>query len=199
LSNVGTAYEVDDTGKETVLYTFCSVGVCSDGSGPYGGVVLDAQGNLHGTASGGGALGYGTVFKVDTSDNMTVLYSFAGAPDGEYPVASLALDSEGNLYGTTQEGGNSGCGPWQSCGTVFELDTAGSETVLHRFTGAAGDGGNPWAALALDAKGDLFGTTLYGGNLACNSYGCGTVYFRFHAALFQQPRLISSTGASVPR
>jgi len=174
----GTVFKLDTADNETVLYSFCVQGnPCTDGAGPEAALALDAQGNLYGTASGGGALGHGTVFKVDTSDHMTVLYSFAGLPDGASPVASVVLDAEGNLYGTTFDGGNLGCGPWQNCGTVFELATAGSETVLHRFTGTGGDGGNPWAALALDAKGDLFGTTFDGGNLACNSgYGCGTVF-----------------------
>ena len=174
----GTVFKLDTAGNETVLYSFTGQ---AGGGGPEAGLVLDVQGNLYGTASGGGInncnYGCGTVFKVDPAGNETVLYSFAGAPDGATPLASLVRDAEGNLYGTTFSGGNSGCGPWQRCGTVFKVDTTGSETVLHRFTGLGGDGGNPWAAIALDAKGDLFGTTYDGGNLACNApTGCGTVF-----------------------
>ncbi|MGA9639776.1 MAG: choice-of-anchor tandem repeat GloVer-containing protein, partial [Terriglobales bacterium] len=175
----GTVFKVDTTGKETVLYSFCVQGYpCTDGAGPEAALVRDAQGNLYGTSVGGGALGYGTVFKLDTSDNLTVLYSFAGTPDGFSPVANVVRDAQGNLYGTTFDGGNSGCGAWNSCGTVFKLDTTGNETVLHRFTGLGGDGANPAAGLALDAKGNLYGTTSYGGNIACQYYGyCfGTVF-----------------------
>jgi uncharacterized repeat protein (TIGR03803 family) len=175
----GTVFKVDPaTGQETVLYSFCPQPGCTDGVGPYAVPVLDAQGNLYGTTSGGGALGWGTVFKLDTTGSETVLYSFAGAPDGDGSYAGLVMDAKGNLYGTTPSGGNSGCGVWQWCGTVFKVDTTGSETVLRRFTGTGGDGGNPWTGLAQDAKGNLYGTTLDGGNIACQSYGyCfGTVF-----------------------
>jgi uncharacterized repeat protein (TIGR03803 family) len=162
----GTVFKLDTAGKETVLHSFSG----TDGGGSEAGLVLDAQGNLYGTSTGGGASGYGTVFKVDTSNNLTVLYSFAGTPDGFSPVANVVRDAQGNLYGTTFDGGNSGCGAWNSCGTVFKLDTTGNETVLHRFTGLGGDGGNPGAGLALDAKGNLYGTTFDGGNIACQYY-----------------------------
>src|SRR5271157_685543 len=73
------------------------------------------------------------------AQTYTVLYSFAGGADGAYPVAGLVLDSSGNLYGTTNEGGENGYG------TVFVVDSADKETLLHSFTNRQGDGAYPWA------------------------------------------------------
>jgi uncharacterized repeat protein (TIGR03803 family) len=102
--------------------------------GSYGGypnsVILDSKGNVYGTASGGGASGNGVVFKIDTSGNETVLYSFTGGTDGSIPAwVVLARDSAGNLYGTTAFGGASGNG------VVFRIDTSGNETVLQQLHG----------------------------------------------------------------
>jgi uncharacterized repeat protein (TIGR03803 family) len=166
----GTVFKVDATGNETVLYTFPGTGV--DGSQPQAGLVLDAQGNLYGTTLSGGAYYmYGTVFKVDAAGNETVLHSFGrpGSDDGANPMAGLVRDAQGNLYGTTVNGGH-------CCGTVFKVDSTGRETVLYNFTGG-GDGQEPEAGLVLDAQGNLYGTTYYGGDRTCNaSRGCGTVF-----------------------
>src|SRR5208337_3660269 len=119
----------------TVLYTFCSLSNCTDGANSYAGLVQDAAGNLYGTTLGGGAYGRGTVFKVDTAGTETVLYSFCSVPgclDGWGPEATLVLDAQGNLYGTTGAGGT-GCNG-SGCGTVFEVDNSGTETVLYSFT-----------------------------------------------------------------
>ena len=91
------------------------------------------------------------------AQKYSVLHSFAGGDDGSYPVAGLALDAKGNLYGTTSQGGA------HNYGTVFELESAGIETVLYSFTDTAGDGAYPYASLLRDAKGTLYGTTIYGG------------------------------------
>ena len=118
------------------------------------------------------------------AQTFTVLYSFAGYPtDGGGPEAGLLMDASGNLYGTTTYGGNvngakcAGSG-YIGCGTAFKLDTNGTETVLHNFGGP--DGANPVAGLIMDAKGDLYGTTRFGGMiLYCNgdgSAGCGVVF-----------------------
>jgi len=110
------------------------------------------------------------VFKVDAANTETVLHSFAGgATDGAFPNAGLILDASGNLYGTTTEGGPSGCyhlfyGVIENpCGVVFKLDKTGTETVLYGFTGVP-DGGIPKANLILDAAGNLYGTTAEGGS-----------------------------------
>ena len=134
--------------------------------------MFDASGNLYGTTNGGG-FNDGTVFKltpVTGGWKETVLYRFAGAVnnDGQYPYAGLISDAKGNLYGTTYYGGK------YSCGTVFELSKkSGSwvETNLHVFTGHP-DGCGPYAGLARDSQGALYGTTVYMGAVG----GAGTVF-----------------------
>jgi len=104
------------------------------------------------------------------AQTFTVLYSFAGYPtDGAGPGAGLLEDDVGNLYGTTSFGGNvngAHCGGsgYIGCGTVFKLDTNGVETVLHNFTGP--DGANPLSNLIMDASGNFYGTTRFGGQFA---------------------------------
>ncbi len=106
-----------------------------------------------------------------------VMYTFTGPPDGAAPTGGVP-DAQGNLYGTTAYGGDSACNTPYGCGTVFKFDTTtGKETVLHSFTGTGGDGAGPTAGLVLDAKGNLYGATEYGGDLSCNAPdGCGTVF-----------------------
>jgi uncharacterized repeat protein (TIGR03803 family) len=166
---VGTVFMVDTAGKETVLHSFTGTG--GDGAGPRGGLVRDTQGNLYGTTYQGGDLacsaptGCGTVFKLDTTGKETVLHSFTNDPDGAYPEAGLVQDMQGNLYGTTLQGGSEGAG------TVFKLDTTGKETVLYSFGSAGGDGTFLQAGLLLDSQGTLYGTTYTGG-----THGDGTVF-----------------------
>jgi uncharacterized repeat protein (TIGR03803 family) len=178
----GAVFRIDTSGNETVLYSFCSVDFpsCTDGRGPTD-VIQDSSGNFYGTTEGGGAncvanLGCGTVFKVDTTGKETVLYSFcsvggASCTDGAYPYAGLIQDTAGNLFGTTAQGGKSGC--YLGCGTVFKVDTTGKETVLYTFCSASGctDGATPYAGLIQDAAGNLYGTTDAGG-----AVGQGTVF-----------------------
>jgi uncharacterized repeat protein (TIGR03803 family) len=160
----------------TELYAFNSSGNLSDGGSPEAGVTRDTEGNLYGTTFFGGTgtgcdiyfAGCGTVFKVDTSGTETVLHSFGGAHDGWNPTARLILDAAGNLYGTTGYGGAHGRG------TVFKVDKAGNETIIHSFAGGT-DGDRPNAGLVEDAAGNLYGTTQYGGR-GCDGQGCGTVF-----------------------
>ena len=142
-------FKVDRAGNETVLHSF---GTTGDGSGPNGGLIFDANGNLYGTTAGGGANGKGTVYMFGASGE-TLLYSFTGAADGSYPGAGLTRDSAGNLYGTTGGG---------TAGAVFRLDASGHLTVLYSFTGGA-DGGNPQSSLLLTPAGKLYGTAFSGG------------------------------------
>jgi uncharacterized repeat protein (TIGR03803 family) len=166
----GTVFKLDTTGTETVLHSFPESPL--DGNGPFGGLVRDAAGDLYGTTAGGGASNQGTVFKLDTAGKLTVLYSFAGPPlDGQYPLAGLVRDAAGNLYGTTSLGGAPECNyPW-GCGTVFKLDTTGTETVLHSFTASRLDGALPAGRLVRDAAGNLYGATERGG-----AFRKGTVF-----------------------
>jgi uncharacterized repeat protein (TIGR03803 family) len=165
----GTVFELmPQTGgnwTEAVLHNFNF----NDGDGdfPEAGLALDSAGNLYGTTSSGGVYGYGTVFELTTGSwAETVLHDFdSNGQDGNHPYASLLLDSAGNLYGTTSEGGAYGYG------TVFALTyQAGNwtETILHNFNNDGKDGYSPWAGLAFDASGDLFGATYLGGR---SSYG----------------------------
>ena len=169
-----------------VLYTFTGL---ADVGFPYAGLVRDKEGNLYGTTSLGGDLsvscdanpGCGVVFKVDPMGNQTVLYSFTGGADGGSSSvdSTLIRDEAGTLYGTTGAGGDmSACGGF-GCGVVFKLDSEGTETVLHAFTGGT-DGSNASgldATLVRDGAGNLYGTTYGGGDLsACGGGGCGVVF-----------------------
>jgi uncharacterized repeat protein (TIGR03803 family) len=173
-------------GKFKILHTFTGG---KDGSFPRGGLVLDAAGNLYGTARNGGIMtgcggfGCGVVFKLSPTSQgewkNTVLFAFGGGKAGSNPNGNLVLDAAGNLYGTTPQGnGGSACGGL-GCGTAFELSPTNTNTwtpsILHTFTGGT-DGGTPPPGLTLSA-GTLYGTTEEGGNLNCGvSIGCGTVY-----------------------
>ncbi len=112
---------------------------------------------------------------MDTSNTETVLYTFQNMPDGAYPKAGVIVDSEGNLYGTTSEGGIACQQSQDGCGTVFKITPAGQESVLYRFTGGS-DGGLPTGDLYRDAAGNLYGTTSAGGPYLCQSGGCGVVF-----------------------
>jgi uncharacterized repeat protein (TIGR03803 family) len=166
----GSVFKLDRTGKETLLYRFRGG---TSGDQPVGGVILDKAGNLYGATQSGGTFFDGTVFKLNTAGNKTVLYSFVGGTDGVNPVAGVIADAAGNLYGTTQYGGGVACFG-DGCGTVFKLDRTGKETVLYSFTGGA-DGASPVAGLVRDAAGNLYGTAYFGG-LCSVSGGCGVVF-----------------------
>ena len=166
----GTVFKLDPTGTETVLYRFTGG---ADGEFPSGSLVRDPAGNLYGTTIDGGSSDFGTVFKLDTTGTKTVLHSFTGYPDGNWPWAGLVRDAAGNFYGTTTSGGT-GCATY-GCGTVFKLDPNGVETVLYSFAGGVDDGRSPQAELIRDAAGNLYGTTYAGGGGVCPN-GCGTVF-----------------------
>ena len=158
----GVIYKVDPAGQETVLYTFTGG---ADGGAPLGGLIFGPDGGLFGTTNGYGAPpegeGEGVVFELEASGQYTVLYTFNGEAGGGFPYAGVVRDAEGNLYGTTYQGGGPGCAGF-GCGVVFEVHPGGQEIVLHAFTGYA-DGGNPAAGLALGPGGGLYGTTTGGG------------------------------------
>ncbi len=179
--SAGTVFEIEaGTTDTTKLYSFTG----DDGAQPYAGVTLDAEGDIFGTTGEGGADGYGTVFEIKAgTSTLTTLYSFAGE-DGNYPQGRLALDSAGDIFGTTYFGGSSGQG------TVFEIK-AGTTTVttLYSFTGTGGDGAFPQSGVTLDARGDLFGTTIGGG-----SHRDGTVY-EIKAGTTTATTLVSFNGA----
>ena len=98
----------------------------------------------------------------------TVLYSFTGGTDGAYPDAGVIRDAKGDLYGTTTSGGLNQPACYLGCGVVYKIGTDGTETVLHAFAGYPTDGDRPFATVALDSAGNLYGTTSEGGP---NAYG----------------------------
>ena len=167
----GTVFAIGTSGTGfTVLHGFTN---SPDGSGPYGGLVLDGN-TLYGTTYQGGGAGYGTVFSINTDGlGFTNLYSFSMPllgtnSDGANPYSGLIL-SGGTLYGTTANGGNGGHG------TVFSLNTNGTGfAILHSFSkplsGTNGDGANPYSGLVLS------GNTLYGTAANGGSGGYGTVF-----------------------
>lgn len=172
-SGYGVVYKLDPSGNETVLYSFTGG---ADGANPNN-VIRDWKGNFYGTTNYGGAAagtsGYGVVFKIDSSGNETTLYTFTGGNDGAYPNLNVTLDSLGNLYGTTNNGGTSGVGT-SGYGVVFKVDPSGHETVLHNFTGG-NDGAYP-NGVTRDVKGNLYGAASNGGTSGVGASGYGVVY-----------------------
>jgi uncharacterized repeat protein (TIGR03803 family) len=171
----GTVFELspntDGTWTENSIHIFTC---CSDGSVPYANLIFDTAGNLYGITTNGGAFGSGTVFELTPeaggSWSESLLYSFANSGSGgNIPMGGLVMDSVGNLYGTTSQGGSAGGG------NVFELSPSPGTwniNVLHNFTGN-GDGAVPNAGVIFDTAGNLYGTTGNGGAAKC---ACGTVF-----------------------
>jgi uncharacterized repeat protein (TIGR03803 family) len=173
----GTVFKLalnsDGSWTESILYSFTGG---EDGSAPYyGSLTFDGAGNLYGTTYGGGVQSRGTVFKLaansDGSWTESLLYSFCdltNCVDGGGPLAGVTFDATGNLYGTTEAGGDPNCGKeGAGCGAVFKLtpnlDGSWTESVLYSFTGGK-DGQEPTAGLTFDGMGNLYGTTYFGGH-----------------------------------
>ncbi len=177
----GTVYRMTYNGSSwvyTTLYSFFGV---PDGSGPaFGSLAIGPDRRLYGTTEGGGV--FGTVWSVqpkattcDSSDCLwkdTVLHRFGNGQDGSQPIGGATVDATGNVYGTANLGGASGNG------AVFEVTHTGgnwNETLLYSFTGGA-DAVNPVAGVTLDALGNLYGTSSFGG-----ANGVGAVYTLVHS------------------
>jgi uncharacterized repeat protein (TIGR03803 family) len=201
-SNLGTVFKITTNGT---LFSLSFTNAI-EGAYPQGALVKvgDDNYNYYGTTYRGGgtnaglkAVGFGTVFKVNTTNGvLTTLYSFTDGVDGAYPQAGLALGGDGNLYGTTSSGGltySQG-----GYGTVFKITTNGALTSLYSFTGNA-DGAYPQAALAVGADGNFYGTASSGG-VGYTAGGNGAV-FRIapngtFAAVYAFPGLNDGQGAS---
>jgi uncharacterized repeat protein (TIGR03803 family) len=153
----------------STIYSFAG----TDGLGPDGSLVMDKTGALYGVTYLGGTLGFGSVFQLippavaGGAWTENVLYSFTGGTDGNHPYGALAINTKGDVYGSTEQGGTVNAACPNGCGVVFELAPpateggAWTETVLYSFTGAT-DGGTPNGALALKGT-SLYGTTPIGG------------------------------------
>jgi|HubBroStandDraft_5_1064220.scaffolds.fasta_scaffold46981_1 uncharacterized repeat protein (TIGR03803 family) len=179
LSECGTVFNITREGTLTTLLNFDN----SEGSNPYAGLLLATNGDFYGTATGGAEkCGFvnecGTIFRVTSTGKLTVVYSFCGqtnCADGIWPVAGLIQGTDGNLYGTTQQGGNY-CPYYSgSCGTAFKITPDGKLTTLHQFCAQnppiCTDGAIPLAGLTEGVDGSFYGTTTGGG-----SSGGGTVF-----------------------
>lgn len=150
----GTVFEFDPaSGSLDALVSFDHD---TNGGRPYGRLVFDVDGNLYGTTYQGGPERYGTIFKIDHDTGFfTTLATFNGA-NGRGSHSGLTIDTAGNLYGTTQQGGAN------DLGTIFKLDrSTGVLTTLLSFNGA--NGSYPEAGMIADAAGNLYGTTREGG------------------------------------
>jgi len=179
-SGAGSVFELSPSGSSWTEKTLHSFSGGSDGGTPRGTLILDSSGNLYGTAKLGGANGVGVAYELTKSAFGTwsekVLHNFGAAKDGQYPVGNLIFDTSGNLYGTTEGGGAYGNGTENVGGTAYKLTppakSGGSwtETVIHSF-GNGVDGVSPKANLVLDTVGNLYGTTILGGE-----NGVGTVF-----------------------
>jgi uncharacterized repeat protein (TIGR03803 family) len=177
--NLGVVFELSPSKhgwKETVLHSF--TGGTTDGSGPGAGVIFDTAGNLYGTTYAGGTgsctNGCGTVFELSPSSGgwtETIIQSLAdleqSRPNG------IVFDAAGNLYGATRRGGTWKKCTGGGCGTVFELTPSNgtwTETILYSFKGIP-DGAVPFSGPIVDAEGNVYGTTVFGGK-----YHPGVVY-----------------------
>ncbi len=165
----GTVFELSGADHQTFTTLVSFNG--NNGSGPRGGLTLDASGNLFGTTEGGGADEEGTIFELSGTDHTTLntLFSFSqSGPGGTSPIAGLLIDAAGNLYGTTSGGVDSSP---DLLGSVFKLSSDHTTlTTLYTFTGNS-DGGNPASGLTVDQEGNLYGTTTSAG-----ANGAGVVF-----------------------
>lgn len=155
-----------DQNAESLLYSFCPDGTCSDGSAPQTSLIFDASHNLFGAANEGGAHNAGALFYYDGAEHK--LYDFCSqtnCADGDTPEAGLVLGTSGNLFGTTSKGGAHGKG------VVFKYNDG--EIVLYDFCSLSNcaDGDEPASGLIIDSAGNLYGTTVRGGGA-----GSGTVF-----------------------
>lgn len=190
---------------ETILYSFGTVSY--DGINPYSSLVFDEAGNLYGTTGAGGQFAHGTVFELSppltkrAAWTETVLYSFdEPSNSGAFPTAGLIFDKKGNLYGTTTPGGQ------YNNGVAYELSPPRAkgadwtETVIYNFNSTGG--GSPESSLILDNKGNLYGTTTFGGSGTCSDgieqVGCGTVFklSRNSGGAWSETVLYNFTGAN---
>ena len=187
----GTVYKITPNKRVNVLYSFCpGAGLCTDGANPLAGVTIDPEGNLYGTTGvgGNGNPPRGTVYELSAQGEETVLHSFcssASCTDGENPYAGVFRDKDGNLYGTTHNGGeNAG-------GVVYKVTSEGEETVLYSFCSQPNcvDGEYPYGGLIMDKSGNLYGTTVSGGAnnegtvFRLNSQGIEDVLYSFCSAI----------------
>ena len=180
-ANGGTVYRVTSAGIVTVLHSF--VGGAGDGLTAKAPLLQAADGTFYGTTVDGGTANLGTAFKITSSGTFTLLHSFIGFPEeGAHPYAGLIQGADGDLYGTTYNGGSS------DRGTIFKMTSAGVITTLYSFVGGA-DGAHPYAALIQANDGNFYGATYAG-----DTQGLGRI-FRMTPAGVLTPMHIFTSGS----
>ena len=192
----GMVFQLTPEGTLTRLHSFASSP--TDGVSPQGSLLLGSDGNLYGTTSAGGSNNLGTVFKVTPDGVETVLHSFGGTPaDGAAPQFGVVQGADGNLYGTTGNGGTNGYG------TVFKLTPDGIETVLYSFSGT-GDGSYPSTALVQGGNGNFYGGTYSGGVSAgsptifeLTSAGVVTSLYSFPSGVISVTNLVNGSDGNL--
>jgi len=158
----GVVYKLSKSHKFTILHSFA--GGTNDGCNVLGKPFRDKYGSIYGTTSSCGTSSLGTVWKLTKNGEETLLHSFAGGTsDGEYPLAGVIEDTNGNLYGSTETGGSA------NLGTAYKVTQQGKFTLLHSFTGS--DGKYLYGGFVRDSKNTLYGTAQNGGSI-----GYGTVW-----------------------
>ncbi|HUO31834.1 MAG TPA: choice-of-anchor tandem repeat GloVer-containing protein [Bryobacteraceae bacterium] len=143
-------------------YTYATLAsfTLANGSDPVGNLVLGADGNLYGVTNVGGASNNGTVFKITLpSGAITTLHSFTGGADGANPTAGLVLGTDGNFYGTTNQGGSQTNNCSLGCGTVFKIAPGGAFTTLYTFQ-SGNDGFGPYTPLLQGKDGNFYGINI---------------------------------------
>jgi uncharacterized repeat protein (TIGR03803 family) len=171
----GVIFKVTLAGKETILHRFTAK---ADGGFPQD-LIADQAGNVYGETGGSYVAGNGgTIFKITPAGKFSTLYTFPEGAEGTSPRWGLTLNSSGVFYGVTQFGGDTTTCALGSagCGVAFSVNAANKEKVLHTFGIKAPSGAEP-SGPVLNANGNFFGTTFYGGtiNSTC-SLGCGVLY-----------------------
>lgn len=172
-SNGGTLFKISSGAALRTIYDFCSQPNCADGERSFAKMIQATDGKFYGTTWIGGTNDSGTVFKVTPDGKLTTLHSF-DLTDGALPSA-LVQATDGSFYGVTNEGGDLGCEMPYGCGTLFRINRRGELTTLYVFEST--DGAFPFGTLVQATDGNLYGTTIVGGDLTCNApHGCGTVF-----------------------
>lgn len=206
-ASCGMVFKITPTGTLTTLHSFCSKKGCLDGESPVGTLLQADNGEIYGATLYGGTnyqdcpnTRCGTIFKISPTGTVAKAYDFcslANCADGGFPMAGVMQGSNGSLYGTTTDGGAN------QAGTIFEITPAGKVTPLYSFCSQAGcaDGSEVGGSLVQAFNGNLYGATLYEGNVspACNpNFGCGTIFEMTPTGNFSTLFTFDSTDGATP-
>lgn len=190
----GTVFQLTPEGVLTTLYSFCSQANCTDGLTPSAGLARGGGGTFYGTTYAGGAVAFGTVYKITEGGSFQSLYSFCtdGCGTGADSRSALVRGTDGNFYGTSSEGGSGAYAGGTLGGTVFQITPEGAFTLLYSFCSQSNctDGTNPNAGLVQATDGNFYGTTYEGGT----DEPAGTV-FKLATGLHHFVETLPSSGA----